>query len=109
MPPAVFPARNAALYDLLLRGMRLVSEWTARVLEQSAWKFANPADPATSECPKDAKDYEKVVRYNYKLIDKTALVEVRVDVCARPAGVRAGRAADTWPARLLFAGRCRSS
>ena len=33
-PLAVVPARNAAFYELMMRGLRLVSEWTARVLEQ---------------------------------------------------------------------------
>jgi hypothetical protein len=45
---------------------------------QSAWKFSNPTDPAGNpDCPKDAKDYEKVVRYNYSKVERTALVEVR--------------------------------
>ena len=32
--PVVVPGRNQALYELFLRGLRLLSEWTSRVLEQ---------------------------------------------------------------------------
>ena len=30
--------------QLTLRGFRLMSKWTASVVEQSAWKFQNPVE-----------------------------------------------------------------
>ena len=52
------------------------SSRVGRAVRQSAWKFSNPTDPASNAaCPKDAKDYEKVVRYNYNAFERSALVE----------------------------------
>jgi len=43
---------------------------------QSAFKFDKPTDPYTNpECPQEASDYEKVVRYNYNSQERFALVE----------------------------------
>ncbi len=86
------PGRAHVVYDLMLRGCKLVSKWTAMVLEQvgrrrtvwgssraaaqSAWKFSNPTDPYSNpDCPDKASDYEKVVRYNYNSSERFALVE----------------------------------
>ena len=50
---------------------------TLRIIEQSAWKFDKPTDPYVNpECPQDASDYEKVVRYNYSSYERFALIEV---------------------------------
>ncbi|TPX31592.1 hypothetical protein SmJEL517_g05099 [Synchytrium microbalum] len=71
------PEENAALYELALQGLRLLSTWTARVLEQSAWKYANPVHPnPESGIPLNALSYELAVRYNYSKEDQRALVEM---------------------------------
>lgn len=63
-------------YDLLFRGVNLLSKMTSRVLEQSAWKYFKPCRYTENEsCPKDAKPYELAVRYNYTEEEKFALVE----------------------------------
>ncbi|TPX39959.1 hypothetical protein SeMB42_g06173 [Synchytrium endobioticum] len=74
----ILPAEeNATLYELSLQGLRLLSTWTAKVLEQSAWKYANPVSN-TSGCgiPSNALSYELAVRYNYTKDDQKALVEM---------------------------------
>lgn len=88
------------------RGLRLISNWTTRILEQSAWKYAHPVslskfensatpnssgstDPNASsghidvESQKTAEsmrstvtDYERVVRFNYTAEERSALVDV---------------------------------
>lgn len=60
----------------LLNGIKFLAAMTTKVLEQSAWKYANPTDKFTNlDCPEKATDYEKCVRYNYSQEDKLALVE----------------------------------
>lgn len=65
------------MYTMVLRGFRLLSNMTASVLEQSAWKFNNPSKtfPPDREVH-DIVEYEKVVRYNYDSDERYALVEV---------------------------------
>jgi len=51
--------------------------FTQQIIKQSAWKFDKPTDPYVNpECPQDASDYEKVVRYNYSSYERFALIEV---------------------------------
>jgi len=61
-----------AVFDLVLQGVRYLSEWTCRVLEQSAWKYAHPKSDGI---PEDAVVYERVVRYNYSINERFVLVE----------------------------------
>ena len=73
---AIPESESSNLYHMLLRGITLLSDWTSRVLEQSAWKFANPTSIHTNpNCPPDAKLYELAVRYNYTVEERLALVE----------------------------------
>eukprot|EP00051_Salpingoeca_urceolata_P004991 m.69469 g.69469 ORF g.69469 m.69469 type:complete len:1254 (+) comp13989_c0_seq2:242-4003(+) len=63
--------------DLALRGVRLVSDWTATVQELYAWKLAHPTDKYMNrECTDDAEAYERATRYNYSKTEKVALVEL---------------------------------
>jgi len=57
--------------DTVLRGLRLLSEWSGLVLRQSAWKYAHPTGVQT-----DAAEYERAVRYNYNTEERVVLVEV---------------------------------
>ncbi|KAI3655655.1 hypothetical protein MP638_004410, partial [Amoeboaphelidium occidentale] len=68
---------NAKIYKLLLEGLLLMSDLNSKVLEQSAWKFANPTNvDVNPHCPKDANLYEMAVRYNYSIEERYALTEV---------------------------------
>ncbi|KAI3646786.1 hypothetical protein MP228_009714 [Amoeboaphelidium protococcarum] len=73
----VFPESEVhSIYSLALKGVQLMSDWTSKVLEQSAWKFANPVSAASNKCiPEDASLYELAVRYNYSVEERCALVE----------------------------------
>ncbi|XP_065853838.1 protein PIR [Euphorbia lathyris] len=68
------------IYDMVIEGFQLLSRWTARIWEQSAWKFSRPckdAIPSESNGTSAAlSDYEKVVRYNYSAEERKALVEL---------------------------------
>lgn len=69
-------AQAKTLFGVLQRGTLLAADLTRRILEQSAYKFDKPTDPYTNpECPQDASDYEKVVRYNYNSQERFSLVE----------------------------------
>jgi len=51
-------------YYLALQGLKLLSNWTAIVMEVYSWKLVNPCDIHTNpNCPKDAEDYERATRY----------------------------------------------
>ncbi|KAL0709699.1 hypothetical protein Bca4012_016677 [Brassica carinata] len=66
------------MYDMVVEGFQLLSRWTARIWEQSAWKFSRPCRDAaeTQEASGSYSDYEKVVRYNYTAEERRALVEL---------------------------------
>ncbi|XP_019182254.1 PREDICTED: protein PIR isoform X2 [Ipomoea nil] len=68
------------MYDMVVEGLQLLSRWTARIWEQSAWKFSRPCkDPVPTELHESAgsfSDYEKVVRYNYSAEERKALTEL---------------------------------
>lgn len=60
------------VYSIVLQGLQFLSDWTSKVLQQTAWKYARPnTDPALE----NTVEYERVVRYNYKPEEKVALVE----------------------------------
>jgi len=58
--------------NTVLQGFQYLAEWTDKVLQQSAWKYAKPNNDPTIE---SQIDYERVVRYNYKSEEKFALIE----------------------------------
>ncbi|GLT59708.1 hypothetical protein SLA2020_325130 [Shorea laevis] len=68
------------MYDMVVEGFQLLSRWTARVWEQCAWKFSRPckdvSSPESQESLTSYSDYEKVVRYNYNVEERKALVEL---------------------------------
>eukprot|EP00039_Didymoeca_costata_P002102 m.57505 g.57505 ORF g.57505 m.57505 type:complete len:1269 (-) comp11113_c1_seq1:133-3939(-) len=65
------------MYDLALRGVKMLSKWTATIQELYAWKLAHPADRYKNmECTDDKEDYEKAAKYNYTNQEKTALIEL---------------------------------
>ncbi|KAH7865604.1 hypothetical protein Vadar_008791 [Vaccinium darrowii] len=68
------------IYDIVVEGFQLLSKWTARIWEQCAWKFSRPCKDAvpsmSHEMAASFSDYEKVVRYNYSLEERKALVEL---------------------------------
>jgi len=56
--------------NTILQGFQFLSDWTDKVLQQSAWKYAKPNNDPTIE---SLIDYERVVRYNYKPEEKNCL------------------------------------
>ncbi|BBN10047.1 hypothetical protein Mp_5g00460 [Marchantia polymorpha subsp. ruderalis] len=65
------------MYMVIVEGFQLLSEWTGRVWEQCAWKFSRPskdAQPYDNNTP--LTDYEKVVRCNYSIVERKALLEL---------------------------------
>ncbi|XP_010243658.1 PREDICTED: protein PIR, partial [Nelumbo nucifera] len=68
------------MYDMVVEGFQLLSRWTGRVWEQCAWKFSRPCKdeiPVESQEPSTPySDYEKVVRWNYTMEERKALVEL---------------------------------
>ncbi|KAJ4956396.1 hypothetical protein NE237_013179 [Protea cynaroides] len=68
------------MYDMVIEGIQLLSKWSGRIWEQCAWKFSRPckdAIPAESrESSASFSDYEKVVRWNYTMEERKALVEL---------------------------------
>ncbi|XP_048589343.1 cytoplasmic FMR1-interacting protein 2-like [Nematostella vectensis] len=65
------------LTNLALRGLQLLSNWTAQVMELYSWKLLHPVDKyANPQCPDDAEEYERATRYNYSSEEKFNLVEV---------------------------------
>jgi cytoplasmic FMR1 interacting protein len=65
-----------------LDAFKKMSEWSARIIEQSAWKYINPISEeeyksrlGEGEPPKGA-DYDKSVRLNYSNEEMHALVDV---------------------------------
>jgi len=68
------------VFKHVLHGLKLLNAWTAKVIEQSAWKYDNPVSPEEYK-EKGGKavenqEYAKVVRYNYSNEELYALVDV---------------------------------
>ena len=57
-----------------------MSSWSAKVIEQSAWRYNKPCTDADYKAqgglPTTGKDYDQVVRYNYTNEDMHVLVDV---------------------------------
>uniref|UniRef100_H3B436 Cytoplasmic FMR1-interacting protein n=1 Tax=Latimeria chalumnae TaxID=7897 RepID=H3B436_LATCH len=65
------------LFDLALRGLQLLSKWSAHVMEVYSWKLVHPTDKfCNKDCPGTAEEYERATRYNYTSEEKFAFVEV---------------------------------
>lgn len=62
---------------MVLHGVQLLSNYTTKVLEQSAFKYNFPAIASEEGIPENALLYELAVKYNYNSNEKRALVEVR--------------------------------
>ncbi|XP_055332237.1 cytoplasmic FMR1-interacting protein-like [Paramacrobiotus metropolitanus] len=68
---------NREMTDLALRGLQLISTWTAHVVELYSWKLLHPTDPhQNKDCPAESEEYERATRYNYSMDEKFALIEV---------------------------------
>lgn len=68
---------NKEMYNLALKGLKLLSKWTCQVMEIYSWKLVHPTNHKNSpECPKDAEEYERSTRYNYNSREKFAMVEL---------------------------------
>jgi hypothetical protein len=53
-----------ALSDLSFRGLQLLSEWTAVVMELYSWKLLHPTDHhQNNDCPQTAEEYERVSEF----------------------------------------------
>ena len=71
------PAECANLTDLALRGLRLISNWNAQIMELFYWKLLHLTDRYSNpSCPETAEEYERATRYNYDSNEKFALVQV---------------------------------
>ncbi|XP_061416075.1 cytoplasmic FMR1-interacting protein 2 isoform X2 [Lethenteron reissneri] len=69
--------QHKELCDLALRGLQLLSRWSAHVMEVYSWKLVHPTDKfSNKDCPDNAEEYERATRYNYSSEEKCALVEV---------------------------------
>jgi cytoplasmic FMR1 interacting protein len=66
---------NKAHYATILEGLRLLSDWSGKVLRQSAWKYAHPNTNDKLVGP-EAVEYERVVKHNYTDEERFVLVEV---------------------------------
>jgi cytoplasmic FMR1 interacting protein len=76
---AVSTQAKENMYLVIVEGFQLLSQWTGWVWEQSAWKFSRPAkewSPFDTDHSKDVSDYEKVVRCNYTVAERKAMVEL---------------------------------
>ena len=67
-------AEARAHFNLILEGMRLLSDWSGKVLRQSAWKYAHPNTEKLG--PEAQKKYARVVKHNYTDEERLVLVEV---------------------------------
>ncbi|KAK1265836.1 Protein PIR [Acorus gramineus] len=68
------------MYDMVVEGFQLLSRWTGRVWDQCAWKFTRPCKDAVPVESHNSSasffDYEKVVRWNYTMEERKALLEL---------------------------------
>ncbi|KAJ4753442.1 Cytoplasmic FMR1-interacting protein [Rhynchospora pubera] len=66
------------MYDMVVEGFQLLSRWTGRIWEQSAWKFSRPCKEVldSNHASTTFFDYEKVVRWNYTSEERRALLEL---------------------------------
>jgi len=60
----------------VLQGLHIISDWSARVMQQSAWKYAHPNENVDNVDMSKLSDYHKAVKLNYNSDEKFALVEM---------------------------------
>ncbi|KAI8800305.1 cytoplasmic fragile-X interacting family-domain-containing protein [Cladochytrium replicatum] len=73
---AFSPADDAKIYSSILTGLKLLGALNTKVLEQTAWKFENPATLAQNpNILPDSLPYELAVKYNYSREEKQCLIE----------------------------------
>eukprot|EP01111_Echinosteliopsis_oligospora_P015952 TRINITY_DN6483_c0_g1_i1.p1 TRINITY_DN6483_c0_g1~~TRINITY_DN6483_c0_g1_i1.p1 ORF type:complete len:1368 (+),score=367.50 TRINITY_DN6483_c0_g1_i1:181-4284(+) len=60
--------------NTVLQGLQLLSDWSSKVLQQSAWKYARPNNDIQLDGPQ-VVEYERVVKHNYTSEERFALVE----------------------------------
>eukprot|EP00834_Sanchytrium_tribonematis_P007659 NODE_728_length_4389_cov_0.864569.p1 type:complete len:999 gc:universal NODE_728_length_4389_cov_0.864569:380-3376(+) len=60
--------------NTMVDGLKLIVQWTCVILEHNASKIVNPADPEKNQCPPEAKEYERAIRYNYNETEKETLL-----------------------------------
>ncbi|EFA78321.1 component of SCAR regulatory complex [Heterostelium album PN500] len=68
--PLPFPETDVP--EVILLGMRILSDWSSRVLQQSAWKYSKPNNDNTIPAQ---FDYERVVKFNYRPEERVALIQ----------------------------------
>lgn len=61
------------VFNTVRDGLLLLSDWSSRVLQQSAWKYAHP-NVSVKETP-NMVEYERVVKLNYNQEERFVLVE----------------------------------
>ncbi|KAJ3449822.1 cytoplasmic fmr1-interacting protein-related [Anaeramoeba flamelloides] len=61
------------IIEMIVRGFRLISNWSTMVIEQLAWKYTHPN--TSKKLSKETSGYERVVRYNYTNKEKAILIE----------------------------------
>ncbi|KAN0039438.1 hypothetical protein ACTA71_001632 [Dictyostelium dimigraforme] len=71
-PKEPLPLPESDIQAITLMGLRILSDWTSRVLQQSAWKYSKPNNDPTISA---TFDYERVVKFNYTKEERTALVQ----------------------------------
>eukprot|EP01132_Coremiostelium_polycephalum_P008287 gene8287-10183_t len=72
-PNETLPINDTDIKNIIITGLTFLSDWTTRVLHQSAWKYSKPNnDPAIPA----QFDYERVVKYNYTPDERTALIQI---------------------------------
>ena len=65
------------MYDMALKAIQHLTSWTTVVMEMYSWKLLHPTNHYDNkDCPPEAEDYEKAIRYNYSSDEKYAFVEV---------------------------------
>jgi len=71
-PNGAYPISDTDIKQIVLHCLRILSDWTSRVLQQSAWKYSKPNNDPTINA---TFDYERVVKYNYTADERTALIQ----------------------------------
>ncbi|GAM27817.1 hypothetical protein SAMD00019534_109930 [Acytostelium subglobosum LB1] len=69
--PLPFPEGD--IKEIVLHGLRILSEWSSHVLQQSAWKYSKPNNDQKIQAQ---FDYERVVKYNYTPEERVALIQM---------------------------------
>ncbi|KAK4336866.1 hypothetical protein RND71_044022 [Anisodus tanguticus] len=70
-------SENKQLLNLALKGLQLLADWTTKVTELYSWKLMHPTDHhVNNECPVEAEEYERAIRYNFNNEEKSALIEI---------------------------------